>query len=48
MYEFEDKRLESLGAAQKQLIRMGPRNTRALQVKLSEIALELRSILDSN
>lgn len=48
MYEFEDKRLESLSAAQKQLIRMGPKNSRALQVKLSEIALELRSILDNN
>jgi hypothetical protein len=48
MYEFEDKRLESLSAAQKQLIRMGPRNSRALQVKLSEIALELRSVLDNS
>ena len=48
MYEFEDKRLESLSAAQKQLIRMGPKNSRALQVKLSEIALELGSILDNN
>lgn len=46
MYKFQNKRLESLSAAQKQLIRMGPANTRALQVKLSEIALELRSILD--
>jgi hypothetical protein len=48
MYEFEDKKLESLGAAQKQLIRMGPRNSRALQVKLSEIAVELRSVLDNS
>ena len=48
MYEFEDKKLESLSAAQKQLIRMGPRNSRALQVKLSEIALELRSVLDNS
>jgi Protein of unknown function (DUF3014) len=47
MYEFEDKKLESLSAAQKQLIRMGPRNSRALQVKLSEIALELRSLLEN-
>ena len=46
MYQFEDKKLESLSAAQKQLIRMGPRNTRTLQVKLSEIALELRSLLE--
>ena len=48
MYEFEDKKLESLSAAQKQLIRMGPGNSRALQVKLSEIALELRSVLDNS
>ncbi|MCZ6502289.1 MAG: DUF3014 domain-containing protein [Gammaproteobacteria bacterium] len=47
MYRFEDKKLESLSAAQKQLIRMGPRNTRTLQVKLSEIALELRSLLEN-
>ncbi len=39
MYRFENKKLESLSAAQKQLIRMGPGNTRRLQVKLSEIAL---------
>jgi len=47
MYQFEEKKLESLSAAQKQLIRMGPKNTRALQVKLSEIALELRSLLEN-
>jgi hypothetical protein len=45
-YEFADPRLESLSAAQKQLIRMGPRNTRAVQAKLSEVALELRAILN--
>lgn len=47
MYKFEDRKIESLSAAQKQLIRMGPKNTRALQVKLSEIALELRAILQN-
>ena len=47
MYQFEDKKLESLSAAQKQLIRMGPRNSRTLQVKLGEIALELRSLLEN-
>jgi hypothetical protein len=47
MYQFEDQKLESLSAAQKQLIRMGPKNTRALQVKLSEMALELRSLLEN-
>ena len=46
MYKFEDPKLESLSAAQKQMIRMGPRNTRLLQAKISEIALELRAILD--
>ncbi len=45
MYKYEDERIESLSAAQKQLIRMGPRNTRLLQAKLSEVALELRTIL---
>ncbi len=47
MYQFENKKLESLSAAQKQLIRMGPKNTRTLQVKLSEIALELRALLEN-
>jgi hypothetical protein len=46
MYKFEDSKLESLSAAQKQLIRMGPENTRLLQAKISELALELRTILN--
>jgi hypothetical protein len=46
MYKFEDPKLESLSAAQKQLLRMGPRNTLLLRAKISEIALELRAILD--
>jgi hypothetical protein len=37
-YEFEDDRLESLTPAQKQLLRMGPRNVRLVQGKLLEIA----------
>jgi hypothetical protein len=37
-YEFEDNRLESLTPAQKQLLRMGPRNVRLVQGKLLEIA----------
>ena len=45
-YEFEDPRLESLSAAQKQMLRMGPDNTRRLKAKLSDIALELRPLLD--
>ena len=34
MFEFEDPDLESLNPVQKQLIRMGPRNTRLLQMKI--------------
>ena len=45
-YEYEDPRLESLSAAQKQMLRMGPDNTRRLKAKLSDIALELRPLLD--
>lgn len=37
-YEFADPRLESLSPAQRQLLRMGPRNTRLIQQKLQEIA----------
>lgn len=44
-FEYEDPKLEALSGAQKQMLRMGPRNTRAIQAKLSELALELRAIL---
>jgi hypothetical protein len=37
-YTFADSRLESLSAAQKQFLRMGPRNVRLIQDKLREIA----------
>jgi hypothetical protein len=37
-YTFADSRLESLSAAQKQFLRMGPRNMRLIQDKLREIA----------
>jgi hypothetical protein len=37
-YEFADPQLASLTAAQRQLLRMGPRNIRAIQAKLREIA----------
>jgi hypothetical protein len=37
-YTFEDPALESLTPAQRQLLRMGPRNTRIIQGKLREIA----------
>jgi len=47
MYEFLDPSLEALSASQKQMIRLGPENTKALQLKLSEIALELRTTLNN-
>lgn len=37
-YAFEDAKLESLSAAQKHLVRMGPENTRRIQKKLRELA----------
>jgi len=37
-YIYEDPRLETLSAAQKHLLRMGPRNIRLVQAKLREIA----------
>ena len=40
-YAYADDRLESLTAAQKQLLRMGPRNERLVKAKLREIALAL-------
>ena len=46
MFEYEDVRLEMLSPVQKQMIRMGPKNTRAIKRKLSEIAAELRSVLE--
>ena len=46
MYKFEDPKLESLSSAQKQLMRMGPENTRLLKAKISEISLEMRTILN--
>ena len=40
-YGFADPRLESLPAAQKQLLRMGPTNARRIQASLRRIALAL-------
>ncbi|HKE83108.1 MAG TPA: DUF3014 domain-containing protein [Vicinamibacterales bacterium] len=40
-YTYADPRLESLSAAQKQFLRMGPRNVQAVQTKLREIAMLL-------
>jgi hypothetical protein len=40
-FEFVDPNLESLPAASKQLLRMGPDNMRVVQAKLREIAVQL-------
>jgi hypothetical protein len=40
-YAYADERLESLTAAQKQLLRMGPPNVRIIKTRLREIALAL-------
>ena len=37
-YEFADAQLQSLSSAQRQFLRMGPRNVRLIQAKLREIA----------
>jgi hypothetical protein len=42
LYQFTDPRLERLSGAQKQLLRMGPRNVRIVQDKLREVARALR------
>lgn len=41
LYQFTDVRLERLEPAQKQLLRMGPRNSRLVQEKLREVARAL-------
>jgi hypothetical protein len=40
-YRYVDPDLETLSPAQKQLLRMGPRNVRVIQAKLREVALAL-------
>jgi DUF3014 family protein len=40
-YAYADGRLEDLTAAQKQLLRMGPRNVRVIKARLREIAVAL-------
>jgi hypothetical protein len=42
VYTFADPRLEGLGAVEKHLLRMGPRNTRAIQAKARELLEALR------
>jgi hypothetical protein len=41
-YEYEDDRLEALSPAQKQLLRMGPKNVKQVQEKLRAVAHALR------
>ena len=41
VFGFADERVEGLTAAQRQLVRMGPRNVRLIQAKLRAIALAL-------
>ncbi len=41
VYNYNDSRLERLTQAQKQLVRMGPRNVRVIQRKLRDVALAL-------
>ena len=41
VYNYNDPRIERLTQAQKQLVRMGPRNVRTVQRKLRQIALAL-------
>jgi hypothetical protein len=43
MYKFADSRIEGLRPAQKQLIRMGPRNMQKIQGKLRELRAQLVS-----
>ena len=45
MYRFEDPQLESLSPIQKQLVRMGPQNSRVIQAKVGEMARELRRVI---
>lgn len=44
MYKFKDKDIEKLSAAQKQLIRTGPRNTRIIQRKLAAFASAVKQL----
>ena len=41
LYDYNDSRIERLSQAQKQLLRMGPRNMRIIQRKLRDIGLAL-------
>ena len=42
LYEYVDPKLEGLNAAQKQLLRMGPKNAALVAAKLREVEAALR------
>lgn len=42
LYRFADPKLEALGAIEKHLLRMGPRNTKLIQAKAMEVASSLQ------
>lgn len=46
MYEYQDPQLEALSPAQKQLMRLGPKNGAAIKRKLGDFARELRSAVE--
>lgn len=43
-YQYTDEHLESLSAAEKQLLRMGPRNVTIVKDKLKELAIAMRLV----
>jgi hypothetical protein len=43
-YQYADERLESLPAAERQLLRMGPRNVGLVKEKLKELAIAMRLV----
>jgi hypothetical protein len=43
-YQYKDEQIESLSAAQKQLLRMGPRNVKIVKDKLQELAIAMRLV----
>jgi hypothetical protein len=46
-YQFADPRLEALPGAQKQLVRMGPENTRLIKNKLRSLLDALNAITET-
>ena len=46
MYQFQDQELEQRSALDKQLLRMGPENMRALQQKAKELEVALTQVLE--